>query len=205
MAETQIQSISHMHDQIMNWLIANPEKLLRDCARHFNITQAWLSIVIHSDVFQAKFRERQDYVFRAVAADVPEKLRAAASMVTDQLMEQLENNRDKDYTLDAFDKILHRAGYAPASARNGGGPGMNVQVNNYTVDKALLAEARARIGVSAPQAEPVPREITTVTEVVVLPDPQPPAPENSEADKMIWEILNIEQPKTISNASAETE
>lgn len=204
MAEVQIQSVNHMHDQIMNWLIANPEKLLRDCARHFNITQTWLSIVIHSDVFKARFRERQDYVFRVVAADVPEKLHAAASMVTDQLMEQLEKNTDRNFTLDAFDKILHRAGYAPASSRNGGGS-LNVQVNTYTVDKAVLAEARARIGVSTPQAERVPLEIEAVAAEVVMQNPLPPAPENSEADKTVWAVLNLEQPQGVSNASAETE
>jgi hypothetical protein len=145
----QIQSISHTHEQVMNWLIANPQKKLRECAEHFQYTQTWLSIMIHSDIFQAKLKEKQSDVFLAVMEDVPAKLRGLADVVVEQLGEQLTKNTDKDYTLDAFDKIMHRAGYAPASAKNPFGGQPQVQNNLYVVSADVLAQARASM---APQA-----------------------------------------------------
>lgn len=165
MAESvQVQSLSHRHEAVMNWLILNPERNLRQCADELGYTQSWLSTLIHSDIFQAKLKERQDIVFSVVAADVPEKLRGLASIVTDQMAEMLEKNTDKNFTLDSFDKIMHRAGYAPASARNpGGNPA--VQVNNtFVVSREELAQARASMQTVVQEPEVLPPP--PVTELV---------------------------------------
>lgn len=138
-----ILNVSHTHEQVMNWLITNPEKKLRECADYFGYTQTWLSIMIHSDVFQAKLKEKQNEVFLGVAADVPKKLQGLADVVVEQLSRTLEDNTDKDYTLDAFDKIMHRAGYAPASAKNPLGGQPQIQNNLYVVSADALAQARA--------------------------------------------------------------
>jgi hypothetical protein len=135
----EIERISHRHDQIMNWLIANPEKPLSHCAAHFNVTAAWLSTIIHSDVFRDKFGERQEAVFGAVMMDIPAKLKGLADAVMDKLAEDIQTSttEHKDFHLDAFDKIMHRAGYAPASARSPAPPSVHL-----TVNAAILAEAR---------------------------------------------------------------
>ena len=39
----------------MEWLISNPEKQLSDCAAAFNLSRAWLSTIIHSDIFRARY------------------------------------------------------------------------------------------------------------------------------------------------------
>lgn len=138
---SEIQSVSHMHDQIMNWMLANPGRPLRECADYFEITQPWLSTVIHSDVFQAKFRERQEAVFGQVMLDIPTKLKGLADAAIEALAEQLATNTDKNYTLDAFDKIMHRAGYAPQKAATPNSAA--AVVNNFVVDASFLAEARS--------------------------------------------------------------
>lgn len=51
----EISRLSYRHDAIMEWLIANPDKSLHECALTFGFTQAWLSTIIHSDVFRAKY------------------------------------------------------------------------------------------------------------------------------------------------------
>jgi hypothetical protein len=141
MANDKVQYISHTHDQVMNWLIANPDRPLRECADHFKYTQSWLSILIHSDAFQAKFKERQDAVFTAVMQDTPAKLKALADIAVEQLADKLTTNTDKKFALDAFDKIMHRAGYAPASQKNPNG--MQVTQNNlYMVSADALKSAR---------------------------------------------------------------
>jgi hypothetical protein len=141
MANDKVQNISHTHDQIMNWLIANPERPLKECADYFHYSQTWLSILIHSDAFQSKFKERQDAVFTQVMQDTPAKLKALADIAVEQLADKLTTNTDKKFALDAFDKIMHRAGYAPASQKNPNGT--NITQNNlYMVSADALKSAR---------------------------------------------------------------
>jgi hypothetical protein len=137
----QLQNISHTHDQIMNWLIANPEKKLAECAAHFGYTQAWLSQIIHSDIFQAALKERQGVVFGRIAASTEERLAGLAFLATEKLTDALEKTGDNGFILDSFDKIMHRAGYAP---------GKNIvqsaqQVNNFYVTREDLDKARKAI------------------------------------------------------------
>jgi len=163
-----IQKVSHTHDQIMNWLIANPEKSNRECADYFGYTQTWLSSVIHSDAFQAKFKERQDAVFSGVMRDTTTKLAGLADLVTEQLAEQLEKNQDKDFTLDAFDKIMHRSGYAPNSSRNPVQP-LQQQQNNFFISKDILADARAVMQQQlAPPAPKDPSILLEATDDLIL-------------------------------------
>lgn len=145
MAEVQIKKVSHKHAMIMNWMVLNPDQSLRACADHFGVSQAWLSVVIHSDVFQAEFQQKLKNISARVAESIPEKLRAVADIALDKLAEKVAESEDPDFILDAADKALHRMGYAPASARNGYGAGsqVNVQQNNvFMLDAEDLARAR---------------------------------------------------------------
>lgn len=140
-----IQRMSHTHEQIINWLLLNPEKSLRECADFFGYTQSWLSTLIHSDLFQARLRERQQEVAARVTATIPEKLQAVANIALEKLGEMVAKSEDPEFVLDAADKALHRMGYAPASARNPAPAFAQVQATNanvfmVTVDD--LAEAR---------------------------------------------------------------
>lgn len=137
----EIQRISHTHDQIMNWLIANPGVSLRECADYFGYTQGWLSQIIHSDVFQAKLKERQTDVFIRVADDIPSKLSALADVAIGKVQEALERSDNGRFAVDVFDKAMHRLGYAPNSARNPG-PQAVMQQNNYFISRDDLAIAR---------------------------------------------------------------
>lgn len=133
MAENQIQRISHKHSLIMNWMVLNPDRPLKECADHFGVTQPWLSTVIHSDVFQAEFQEKLKKIHNLCAQSIPEKLRVVADIALDKLADKIANSEDPEYILDAADKALHRMGYAPASARNGFNAGQGVQVNQQNV------------------------------------------------------------------------
>lgn len=133
MAENQIQKISHRHSMIMNWMVLNPDRSLKECADHFKVTQPWLSTVIHSDVFQAEFQAKLQNIHNHCAQSIPEKLRVVADIALDKLAGCVANSEDPEYILDAADKALHRMGYAPASARNGFGANAGVQVNQQNV------------------------------------------------------------------------
>lgn len=129
----EIKRISHRHEMIMNWMVLNPDRPLRECADHFKVTQPWLSSVIHSDIFQAEFQAKLRRVDSSVVQSIPEKLRVVADIALEKLADKVANSEDPEFILDAADKALHRMGYAPASARNGYGAGQGPQVVNQNV------------------------------------------------------------------------
>lgn len=180
MAENQIGKISYTHEAFINWLLENPERPLRDAAAYFGYTQAWLSTILHSAVFQAKLSERQDAVFASVAQDIPSKLRAAADIGLEKLTLKLENTEDGEFILDATDKLLHRMGYAPSASRNPVTPAHvtnNTQINMFQVDAAQLAEARQRITArpAAIEGEVLVTEETAVRGLTTIPHAEAPA------------------------------
>lgn len=158
----ELTRLSTTHEMLMNWLILNPEKSLRECADHFGYTQSWLSQIIHSDIFQHALKEKQNRVFLRVAESIPEKLARAADVAVEKLADHLERTEDPEFILSATDKILHRMGYAPASARNPGGnpigaPATNVQ-QNFFLTAGDLADARGLMQQAA-AATPLPNAV----------------------------------------------
>ena len=156
MAESnQVASLSHTHEAVMNWMLVNPDKSLRECADQFGYTQSWLSTLIHSDIFQAQLAARQEGIRARIADSIPQKMRQAADVGIEKLIGKLEQTEDPEFILDATDKLLHRLGYAPqkvpsASPLGQGGTG-NVQ-NNFFVTAGDLDRARevmGRVGLSA--------------------------------------------------------
>jgi len=148
--------LSYSHDALINWLLVNPDRPLKDAAAYFGYTQAWISTIIHSDVFQAKLFVRQQAVFVQVSQSIPAKLGAAVNIALERMTEKLELCDDPKYLLDATDKLLHRMGYAPAAARTPVGAPViqtNTQINNFTVS-ALDLEA-ARMMAQAANAKPL--------------------------------------------------
>jgi len=142
--ESAVARLSHKHDQIINWLLENPHQSLRACADHFNYSQGWLSQLIHSDIFQAQLKLRQEAVFVQIAQDIPTKLKGLADQAIEKVSEILERNENPDLVIDIFDKTLNRLGYAPQKGASGPTPAPT-QVNVFTVSKSDLAEARIMI------------------------------------------------------------
>ena len=147
----ELVKLSTTHEQLMNWLVLNPEKSLRECADHFGYTQSWLSQIIHSDLFQHALKEKQERIAMRVAESIPAKLARAADIAVEKLTDHLEKTEDPEFILSATDKILHRMGYAPQSSRNPSAPagGSLNQQNNFFLQAGDLADARALMQAAA--------------------------------------------------------
>ena len=148
-----IARMSHKHEQIVNWLLQNPEKSLRECADTFNYSQGWLSQLIHSDIFQAQLKGRQEAVFVQVAQDIPTKLKGLADIAIEKVTRIISETEEPAIVIDVFDKTLNRLGYAPQ--KNSASAPAATQVNMLMVSKDALAEARLMIGGTA-QSLPAP-------------------------------------------------
>lgn len=152
----------------MEWLIANPNERLGDCAAHFRVSQAWLSTIIHSAAFQQRYRELVAENLDERVLPLRNKLTGVAHAAIEKLGTALDLSTDPDFVLSVADKTLHRLGYAPSKAPATGGTVMGNQINVFTtVSQEALERARQRRRTfyegetvdAEPAALPTPEEI----------------------------------------------
>lgn len=159
----QLKSISWWHEQLVDWMLLNPDKPFKDAAKVFNVSINYLYMLKNSDSFQAYWNYRRSQRERSLDEKMPElfgslqtKLASVADMSLDQILQQLERN-EKLAEVDApslsteelrtvADTALRRLGYGIVPSNNSsstpGAPNINVQVN---VDAAALAAAREKM------------------------------------------------------------
>jgi hypothetical protein len=143
MAATQIKSMNSAHDQILDLVLASPCMTLRELSAATGYTPCWLSQVIRSDIFQAEYSRRREGVEVAIFQPINEKLQAIAHLAIDRMEGLLQRAEDPDTVIDAFDKVMHRTGYAPNS--NKSPAGMNIQQNNFFATKEDLERIRTKM------------------------------------------------------------
>lgn len=146
MAANQIQTVSIKHEAILDYLLIHPAEKLGDVAKYFNVSQAWLSVIIHSDAFQVKLAEKNDVCFSSTVLPLREQLLGVAQVGVEKLGECLENASsvtDKQFIADTTDSILKNLGYSPKSAAPASSN--TTQNNFFVVDKTALASARAKM------------------------------------------------------------
>lgn len=167
-----IKACSFSHDAIALWLVANPHGKLKDCAEHFGYTQPWLSIIIHSDAFQARYHELLGEADAAVINDIPAKIRGVASRALDGLAEAVDiavaseqHLLHRGFLLETSDKLLRDLGYGPqkpaVQITHTGPQQTNIVMG---VEPELLARARDKMLKVTAQAElPAPIDVTPTT------------------------------------------
>jgi hypothetical protein len=139
------QKLTTTHEAILNWLVANPGRSLKEGADLFGYTQSWFSTMVNSDLFQAELAKRQADFRGRLNATLTQRLQTVAHVALDKLATMVEGSEDKDFVLEVSDKVLHRLGFAPQSNRNPAGPivqGPFFQ-NNLYISKDDLHAARA--------------------------------------------------------------
>lgn len=141
--ELMKKGLNYFHEALADYLLINPGATLREIGGHFAYTPAWICTVINSDMFKGYLAGRRADIRITVAESLPQKLEAAAHLATERVIEILESAEDSDTVLDAFDKIMHRAGYAPNAkgAQQPQGPQMQ-QNNVFFINQGDLAAAR---------------------------------------------------------------
>jgi len=141
------RGLSYLHEALADWMLINPGGTLRDMGNHFGYSAPWLCRVINTDMFQAYMHARRDEVCSQVAQSLPQKLEAAAHLATERIIEVIEKTEDSETLIDAFDKVMHRYGYAP-NAKNGAqaaGAVINQQNNVFYLTREDLAKAREKL------------------------------------------------------------
>lgn len=179
MAQVQRQRFSIFHNELLDFLIANAGPgAQRAAAVHFNVTESTISVIVNSDIFQAKLRDRQDAKHEAVVMGIKERLIAAADIGLQKLEDKLKVEGDTKVVADATDKLLQRLGYGTSKAPIAplGGNTNNI----FIVNGDDLQEARKRIMEKAQGNNIVIDHNSEVqNDQTSLPAPQ--VPENTES------------------------
>lgn len=151
MSATQLKNgVRAWHEELLEFIIANPRASGAETALYFNVTESWLSIVKNSDAFKELWARRRPEHFSRVSAGVSEKLTALAEVTLDALTDKVETEKREgiatvaslretaEMTLKAmgFGNKAHNATVA------GGTTNVTVQNNIITVDRDTLARAR---------------------------------------------------------------
>jgi len=92
-----IKGLTPRHDAILDFLLVNPHCPRWQMAQHFGVTETWLSIIIHSDVFQARYQEKNQEVFRETVVPLREKLLGVAHVAVDKLEMQLGQAQTRNF------------------------------------------------------------------------------------------------------------
>jgi len=144
-----IRKVNPWHQRLADWLILNgtTKGWNERASKEFNVTQAWISTVVHSDAFQDYYQELNGQHSQALLHSVREKALGAADQAISEIQKRLdEKGADLPYEslLQTADLMMKRTGH--------GEPGVqqNLQVNIGLVTREELEVHRTRLRERAP-------------------------------------------------------
>lgn len=157
MTATQLKNgVRAWHEELLEYIIANPRATGAQTALFFNVSESWLSIVKNSDAFRELWAQRRPEHFSRVSASVHERVTALAevsvSALTDQLEKEVRSGTATQTALRETAELALRSLGFGMKKESVGAP-LNVQINaqnnsshtqntTIVVDRDTLARAR---------------------------------------------------------------
>ena len=142
----QIKAVRPWHEELLEFIIANPRASGAEIALYFNVTESWVSIVKNSDAFKELWAARRSEHFSRVSAGLSDKVTALAEVTIDTLADEVEKKkRNGELKIQELKEIgemaLKSLGFG--AKREASLTPVVVNNNNFVVDKDTLANARA--------------------------------------------------------------
>lgn len=185
----QLNKLSHRHQQIVNWLVLNPDRSLTDCARFFGYTLPWLSLVVHSDMFQAVYQARCQEVGQLAVHSIANEMGALTHEVIEKSREKIQAGQASERFLgQVLDTSLRALGYGVQPAGGNGTP-ISVVVDARTIIDARDQAAQIREGTTAAKVSTNGRQNGNGAQKGIIPLPSVRASLPSLAQAAV-EILN---------------
>lgn len=147
MSATQLKNgMRAWHEELLEFLLANPRASLAEISIYFNATPSWISIVKNSDAFREVWAKRRSEHFDRVSISVSDRVTALADVTIDALTVKMEKHIAADT---ATIEQLKEVGDMALKALGFGAKGNNINIRtdvsattNVFVDKATLERAR---------------------------------------------------------------
>ncbi len=152
-ASAQIDKVSWRHEQIVDWMLANPAAKQSACAEFFGVTQAWLSTIIHSDAFQEYKARRYARHQQMLSESTIEKVEGLARGAVEVLYERITNEREEiplGIVKETADMALKACGFGPKG--NSNNAEVNVSINVAGAESLERAREKMRLIHSQPDA-----------------------------------------------------
>lgn len=145
--------LSPVHEQIIDFMCANPAARAPDVAQHFNYSTSYIQALSGNDLFKARLFERQAMISAMTAQRISGQITNLAEEGLKRLLEKVKVEEKHSEIRETVKVALQGSGHiapkgtAPVHQQNNNGP----SVHFHGVDKALLETARAKmLGLSAP-------------------------------------------------------
>lgn len=107
-----VAKTNYTHDFLIDAIIANPAIDQRDLARSLGYSEAWISMIMASDSFQAKFTERQkELVDPVMRQSLDTQFKALVLQSAEVLRRKLEANQNETTALKVLDTAAKALGY----------------------------------------------------------------------------------------------
>lgn len=106
-----IAKVSYNHDAMINMLIARQGRISQgELAKYFGVTESWLSQIMSSDAFQARFAERtKELVDPAIRDEAQAGFREVLRISQELLLERLNSRKVSDTLLIKSTEVAGRA------------------------------------------------------------------------------------------------
>lgn len=130
------------YDTLIDWMLSNPGRTFREMGTVFGKSPSTLSLIVRSDLFQARLAQRRAAMMRELQSRLIDQTTGVAGKALALVSEKLSLNAPRISVVDAMeiaDRAMTRLGYGAESA-----PNTNVSVS-LSVDPSVLREAQARL------------------------------------------------------------
>lgn len=105
----QIQKLNPRHESMINWLMENPQGTKQECADSFGYTANYVSILLHSDMFQAVLQERQKQLGIICIHTIKNRVTGLQLKILDKIEERVDNDRVSEKFLRETSEQMFRA------------------------------------------------------------------------------------------------
>lgn len=151
MAKLQVQKVNWWHERLADWMLANPDKHLKEAAKEFDVTPTAIYLIHNSDCFQIYWATRTDDYSKALEGQTIERttaLQQKAAAVAEAALEELGDRLTTQGTVIPIGTLLDisKMGLTAAGMtanKKTGAPTVNINLN--AVDPTALERARKRI------------------------------------------------------------
>jgi hypothetical protein len=138
-----IKWLNSVHEYMALWLLANPHRHQSELAAEIGYTEAWISTVIHSDMFQAAYRELCGTYQEVAVEGIGEKVNAAAMEALGAMREKIRNKACSEaFLLGATKTLLGAIGYGAPQVAQSTSQHMHQHLH---VSREDILESRARM------------------------------------------------------------